>query len=79
MLRRSFTGSRPAMSSPSMVMVPADGVDHAVHHAQDRRLAAAGGTEEHGGLVGWELGAEVVDRDGAVGVGLGHAGQLDHG
>jgi hypothetical protein len=53
-------------------------VDHAVDHPQQRRLAASGRPDEHGGAVGGDDEAEVVDGHGSVGEPLGHSGELDH-
>src|SRR5690606_21463973 len=53
-------------------------VDHAVDHAQQGGLAAAGGAHEHGRLACRDHKTEVVDRDGAVGKLLGDRTELDH-
>jgi hypothetical protein len=54
------------------------GLDHAVDHAHQGRLAGAGGAHQHHGLVGGDLQAEVLDRDRAAGVLLADVLESDH-
>jgi hypothetical protein len=56
----------------------AGGVDHAVDHAEERRLARSGGADEHGRLVRRDDDVDVFDCDGAIGELLGDAAELDH-
>src|SRR3954451_15220679 len=54
------------------------GLDHAVDHAQARRLPAARRADQHGDLARGGGQAELVDRHGAVRVLLGHGVEPDH-
>jgi hypothetical protein len=53
-------------------------VDHAVDHAQQGGLAAAGGADEHRGLARGENEVEVVDGQGAVCEFLADGTEFDH-
>ena len=64
--RQTRSGDSPSMRSPSNVMVPASGAEHAGDHVEQRGLAGAVRTDHREDAAFRHVEAGAVDRDQAA-------------